>query len=147
MVSNHTNNWQFLYNLQLPQIYMNTDLCKTIRNTPLDHQIYHNTDLKQLHWSQRSKNQTDCHHNKLDTLKTMYHQGLCIHGLQWHHVLVFKVRSPPEQAASVILVQATPRIFKTHGPSVSHICINARMTPANPLLQSSGPNPGMIIWL
>ena len=40
----------------------------------------------------------------------------------------------------------TPGIFGTHGPSVSHICINARMTPSNPLLQSSGPLPGMVIW-
>ena len=38
--------------------------------------------------------------------------------------------------------------FGTHGiSSGSHICINARMTPTNPLLQSSGPNPSMVIWL
>ena len=61
-----------------------------------------------------------------------------------------QVRNPLDQAASVILVQDTPgwMDFGTHGiSSGSHICINARMTPANPLLSSNGPLPGMVIWL
>ena len=42
-------------------------------------------------------------------IETMYHLGYCIHGLQWHHhVRVLMVWNPLDQAASVILIQATP---------------------------------------
>ena len=117
---------QFSYNLQLPQIYINTDLCKTIRNTPWPPDLPQYRS-KQLHWSQRSRKS-----NELPSQQTGYIENNVSSRLlhPWAPVAPclgpLQVRNPPEQAASVILVQDTPGW--TSGHMASHLAPTSAST-------------------
>ena len=57
------------------------------------------------------------------------------------------VRNPLDQAASVILIQATPRWFSGHMAHLAPTSASTTlMTPTAPLLSSNGPLPGMVFW-
>ena len=64
---------QFSYKLQFPQICINADLCKTIRSTTLDHQIYQQYRSKTNHnRSQRSRKTID-----LSSLQAIHYSLNC----------------------------------------------------------------------
>ena len=83
----------------------------------------------------------NCHHNNQICIKLIQNRVSASEGSSGTKSKVLKVRNPPEQAASVILVQDTQGIFGTHGPSVTHICINASEdTNSSPSVEG-GPYP------
>ena len=75
-----------------------------------------------------------CHHNQqcINTIKVSASMGSS-------GTTSWSSRSEISQNKHLVLSwsRIPQDVFGTHGPSVSHICINAKMTPSDPLLQSS----------
>ena len=148
MVSDHTNNWQFSYNLQLPQIYINTDLCKyNTKHSSWPPDLPNNTDLNNYigHRGVKSKHELPSQQTRYIENKLHHHtESTASDGLQWHHVLVSRSGVPQNKQ----LVLSWSRLPQESSEHMAHLSpTSASMLGWHQILFSSpvALYPGMVI--